>query len=99
MQFKNRIGLIIGFILIFVTSINAQIKRIDPTHWWVGMANPNLQLLVYGENIGSSEVLLKKYKGVHILGVQKVENSNYLFIYLEIKAKAKRRTIEFYFYK
>jgi len=53
------------------------------------MENSNLQLLVYGENIGLSNVSLEKYKGVKIKNVQKVENPNYLFIDLEIKSKTK----------
>jgi hypothetical protein len=53
----------------------------------VGMENPNVQLLVYRENIGLSTISLEKYKGVKIKAVQKVENANYLFIDLEIKSK------------
>ncbi|MDA0714789.1 MAG: cyclomaltodextrinase N-terminal domain-containing protein, partial [Bacteroidetes bacterium] len=29
--------------------------RIEPPHWWVGMANQNLQLLVQGEDIASAQ--------------------------------------------
>ena len=27
------------------------ISRIDPTDWYVGMKNPSLQLMVYGNNM------------------------------------------------
>jgi neopullulanase len=96
---KNKLGisLMVGFLFFIITSVQAQIKRIDPTNWWVGMENPKLQLLVYGENIGSSEVSLKKYKGVKLKGIQKVENNNYLFIDLEIQAKAKAGKLSFTF--
>jgi neopullulanase len=96
---KNKLGisLMVGFLFFIITLVQAQIKRIDPTNWWVGMENPKLQLLVYGENIGSSEVSLKKYKGVKLKGIQKVENNNYLFIDLEIQAKAKAGKLSFTF--
>ncbi|MBP9030042.1 MAG: cyclomaltodextrinase N-terminal domain-containing protein, partial [Bacteroidales bacterium] len=32
------------------------VERIEPPCWWVGMNNPNLQLLVYGKNIASAQV-------------------------------------------
>ncbi|TLX75344.1 alpha-amlyase [Labilibacter sediminis] len=57
--------------------------RIEPINWWVGMKNPNLQLMVYGPNISSSEVSVN-YPGVSIKAVTKVENPNYLFIDLVI---------------
>jgi hypothetical protein len=65
----------------------------------VGMENPNVQLLVYRENIGLSTISLEKYKGVKIKAVQKVENANYLFIDLEIKSKAKAGELTFIFLK
>ena len=58
---------------------NPTIKRIDPTNWWVGMKNPNLQLLVYGDNIKGSKVSIN-YAGVTIQKVVEVENPNYLFV-------------------
>ncbi len=64
------------------------IKRIEPTNWWVGMKYPELQLLVYGNNIASSVVSID-YNGVTISKVTKVENSNYLFLDLHISPNTK----------
>jgi neopullulanase len=55
------------------------IKKVNPTNWWVGMKNPALQLLVYGDNIKGSKVTIN-YKGVKIVKVNEVENPNYLFV-------------------
>jgi glycosidase len=55
--------------------------------WWVGMHNPNLQLIVHGNNIASRQVKLN-YPGVKLVAVHKVENSNYLFIDLQIFSSA-----------
>ena len=43
-------------LILSVMAINAAVKvdRIDPTNWFVGMKNPSLQLMVYGEGIGSA---------------------------------------------
>jgi neopullulanase len=64
------------------------IQRVDPTNWWVGMKNPNLQLLVYGKNIKGSTVGIT-YPGVAIRQVYEVENPNYVFIDLEIAPDTK----------
>jgi neopullulanase len=94
---KKSIITLFLFCLVFV-HIQAQtptIKRIDPTNWWVGMKNPNLQLLVYGANLKGSTVAIN-YPGVMIRQVNEVENPNYLFIDLEIlpETKAGKFTIE-----
>jgi glycosidase len=75
------------------------IKKFEPENWWVGMKNTKLQILAYGENIGSCEVSIvgkknkKNYeeapKNLSIKTIEKVENPNYLFIYLDLsKAEA-----------
>lgn len=62
-----------------VTAQNPAIQRIDPTNWWVGMKNPELQLLVYGKDLKGSSVQIN-YPGISIRQVYEVENPNYLFI-------------------
>jgi neopullulanase len=76
-------------------SQNAQITRIDPMNWWVGMKNPNLQVLIYGNNISKSKVILNPYAGVKLKKVQTTENPNYLFIDLEIAKNTKAGNLNF----
>jgi hypothetical protein len=64
------------------------IQRVEPASWWVGMKNPELQLLVYGKDIAASIATLS-YEGVEITRTEKTENPNYQFIYLIIKSTAK----------
>ncbi len=64
------------------------IQRIDPTNWWVGMKNPDLQILIYGVNLKGSRVNIK-YPGVTIKQVYEVENPNYLFVDLHIAPDTK----------
>ena len=78
-----------------VFSQNPDIQRIDPSNWWVGMKNPNLQILVYGKNIASSKISLKPYVGVKLKKIQKTENSNYLFVDVEIAKNTKAGKIQF----
>ncbi|WP_078063167.1 glycoside hydrolase family 13 protein [Solirubrum puertoriconensis] len=66
------------------------ITRIDPTFWWVGMKNPELQLLVYGPGIGSGTAAIDgSYPGVTLTSQEKLENPNYLLVNLRIEPTAK----------
>ncbi len=93
------------FLLVFVQlgirqstiAQNIDIQKVNPTNWWVGMKNPKLQILVYGKNIASSQVMLKSYPFVKLQGITKAENPNYLFLNLEIGKSAKAGQLEFIF--
>jgi hypothetical protein len=63
------------------------LERVEPMSWWVGMSNPNLQLVVHGNNIASPRRILS-YPGVKLKAVHKVENSNYLFVDLQAFSSA-----------
>ncbi|HOY05086.1 MAG TPA: alpha-amylase family glycosyl hydrolase, partial [Saprospiraceae bacterium] len=72
-------------------SQNPVIQRVDPSNWWVGMKNPELQLLVYGKDLKGSAVSVS-YPGVHIRQVYEVENPNYLFVDLYLAPETKAGT-------
>ncbi len=38
------------------TNAKIEIKKIDPTNWFVGMKDASLQLMAYGANIRNAEV-------------------------------------------
>ncbi len=71
---------------------NARVKRAAPLNWWVGMHNPKLQLMLYGNDLGELTPVIN-YKGVKIKRVVRVENNNYLFIYLHISHDTKPGTV------
>ena len=54
-------------------SMNAanKIDRIEPTDWFVGMKNPQVQLMVYGKDIRTADVTTDypgvSYEGAHYL--------------------------------
>jgi len=88
---------ILAVLLISTLMVNAQtISRVEPLNWWVGMENKNLQLMVYGKNIGNAEVKLS-YAGVTLVKVNRVENKNYLFIDLLLDKGAKAGSFNIYF--
>ena len=60
-----------------------RIERIEPMSWWVGMKDPRLQLLVHGPKVAELEPAVD-YAGVAITGVERVANSNYLFVNLTV---------------
>ncbi|GAC1419966.1 MAG: glycoside hydrolase family 13 protein [Flavisolibacter sp.] len=72
--------LIIAF-LFGLKNLGAQTKiDLYPMHWWVGMKNPHLQLMVHAPNIGAAQSATLHYSGAHIKSIHQVESKNYLFI-------------------
>jgi len=87
--------------LVLALAASAQIpalERVEPMFWWVGMHNPNLQLIVHGDHISSRNVELN-YPGVKLEAVHKVENPNYLFLDLRISSAARPGTFPIKFVK
>lgn len=71
-------------------SAGISVSKIDPPHWWAGMADSSLQLQVYGPGIKSADVSLAPYPGVSVDSVARLDGSdNYLFVYLNVTPQAK----------
>ena len=60
------------------------VERMEPPNWWVGMASEDLEIMLYGKNIGAYEVRLEKYEGVVLKDVKRVQNNNYVFLNLTL---------------
>jgi len=70
--------------------------RIEPPHWWVGMPEPNLEILIHGPEIGLNELeLTKSGKGVRLTTTESLKNSNYLLAVLEISSEASPQVLKF----
>ncbi len=61
------------------------INRIEPTDWYVGMKNPTLQLMVYGQGIRDVQDVTTDYPGVGIDSLVRLDSPNYLLIYLNLR--------------
>ena len=72
------------------------IDRIDPTDWFVGLKNPQVQLMVYGKNIAAVQRVATDYPGVVVDSVVCLDSPNYLFVYLNLRqAKPGTMTLQF----
>ena len=92
----NRIiNLLLFLLMIMEANAKINIQRIDPTDWYVGMKNPQVQLMVYGKDIATVQEVTTDYPGAHIDSIVHLDSPNYLLIYLNLKgAKAGMMTLE-----
>lgn len=77
MKIFRKLAVLLSFVLIGAGA-SAQVHRAEPLNWWVGMNTP-LQVMFYGEGIGSAKVRVLE-KGIEVTGVHKAESPNYLFV-------------------
>jgi glycosidase len=84
------------FSLLGFATTNAQIKHIEPLNWWVGMKNPEVQLLVNGDGVGDLVPVIN-YSGVSINKISKGDSKNYLFIDLIVAENTKPGTVSIEF--
>jgi len=92
---KKIFYLLIG-ILLSMPVLSSSVTRIDPPMWWIGFENPNLQLMVYGDDITNLNPEIH-YKGVTICAVTKAQSPNYLFIDLKIDENAQPGSFDILF--
>lgn len=83
--------LIIGLTL-FSNVGHTAVDRIDPPNWFAGMASPDLQLMVYGEDISEAKVVTD-HPDVKIVDTTPGDSSNYLFVDLEMDKNISAGTI------
>lgn len=81
------------FVSGFAFADDYKVDNVYPTHWWAGMKDPRLQLILHGTNIQANSFSLA-YPGVKLVKVHKPENKNYVFIDLLISASAKPGTMK-----
>lgn len=82
--------------IVLTTAVAAQEYALYPTHWWTGMKNPKLQLMLRGNNIAQQFPQFKLpaagvsvAEGIQLRAVHRVSNPNYIFLDLQIAANAK----------
>lgn len=95
---KNTLALrlLLSIIVLFpAVSFAQKDLRINPTNWYVGMKNPNVQLLIYGDQVGKNHVKLKPHEGVTIQSISTVGNPNYIFVNLHIAPDTKAGILNF----
>lgn len=79
-----------------VTEVRNDIERIEPPHWWTGLNNTQVQLLVKHPNISEATPIIN-YAGVSIEKVHKADSPNYLFLDLNISESTKAGQFNIHF--
>ena len=85
-------NLILSILLLMsATTLNAartpkmSVQRVDPTCWYAGMKNPQLQLMMSGPGIAAVTDVSTSYPGVSVDSVVRLDSPNYLFVYLNLR--------------
>lgn len=81
------------FALLSFSLATAQVDKIEPPFWWSNMPVQELQLQLYGEDLGFYNATVD-YPGVTIKKQVSVDSPNYLFIYFDISPEAKAGEME-----
>ncbi|SCD19326.1 Neopullulanase [Proteiniphilum saccharofermentans] len=79
----KKIILLFSLIVIAISTAHAREVHVEPSFWWSGMEEPELQLMVYGENI-AGYIPEVTSKNVRIKESVRLESPNYLILYLDI---------------
>lgn len=92
---KHTLILLIVFLFSWGGGQNAramEIKKVAPSFWWTGMKNPELQILLYGEDLALSDVSVSG-EGIYLKEAVRQDNPNYLLLYLDL-SEAKAQTFQ-----
>ena len=92
---KHTFILWIAFLLLWgggQTARAMEIKKVAPYFWWAGMKNPELQILLYGEELALSDVSVSG-EGIYLKETVRQDNPNYLLLYFDL-SEAKAQTFQ-----
>ena len=84
------------FLLLLSPVTGAQPLRVEPPNWWAGMRDTSLQLMVYGEGVGTMNLEIEG-QGVTLLRTHSAESPNYLFADLRLHGTAGSQTLRLHF--
>lgn len=76
----------------------AEITKVEPANWWVGMNDTKVELLVYGKDLCGASVELEA-DDVQLLSVENGNSPDYLFVTLDIGKNQRPGNIELRFKK
>lgn len=70
------------------------IDRMEPPNWWVGMQHQRLEIMLHAPGIADWKPSLQ-HAGVRLLGTQRSDNPNYLWLQLQISRQAQPSWLNF----
>ena len=71
---------------------NPEVHRIDPPHWWVGMASDTLELLIKGDGLEGAHYRVEG-KGIRVLKAVQAQNPSYAYVTLLMDSEAPAQNI------
>ena len=74
------------------------IDHIEPSFWWAGMKNRDLQIMVHAKDVASYRTQIIT-PGIRLVSAVQTSNKNYLFLNLEILPIVKPQTFQIDFLK
>ena len=77
-------GLIVNAAITMMAAKKTVVDRIEPTDWYIGMKNPTVQLMVYGQGIRDVISVTTDYPGVTIDSIVRLDSPNYLLVYMNL---------------
>ena len=78
-------GLIVNAAITMMAAKKTVVDRIEPTDWYIGMKNPTVQLMVYGQGIRDVISVTTDYPGVTIDSIVRLDSPNYLLVYMNLR--------------
>jgi neopullulanase len=83
-----RIPTIFCFLLLCAQSFAQNNLNVYPTHWFAGMKDSKLQLVIRSQTDLPKSVSIN-YPGIRVIETVQPENKHYLFVYLQLSAAVK----------
>ena len=83
----KRYFLLVALVAIAATMNAAKLRidRIDPTDWFVGLKNSQVQLMAYGKDIATVKSVSTDYPGAVVDSVVRLDSPNYLLVYMNLR--------------
>lgn len=74
----------------------AKLYHMAPSHWYIGYADPELEIILHAENVSMIELQMEAYDGVEFVGKVNTINRHVCYLQLKIAAGAKPGFLKFY---
>ena len=83
---------LLGTVSPTVAANTFHVKKVSPPFWWADMKNPQLQIMLYGDDLASADVSIRG-EGVLLQETVVLDNPNYLLLYVDL-SQAKPQTFD-----
>lgn len=90
------LSILAGAASLFGAKKAPMVTNVEPPCWWVGMADPSLQVMVTGPGIAAADVTAD-YPGVTLKEAVSLDSPNYKLLYFDITPGAKPGKMELKF--